>query len=140
MYLPRQPDPHATLWRLAGAAFAVGLAAIFAVAYAGRIPAIIGLLPHYDVYGHMALYGLLAYLMHRSLQRLGVRCGALTMPVGPVLILALAAAEELLQGLSPLRSASWRDLAADLAGMGLALLLDALWLRRQAGRRATGIA
>ena len=69
MRLTRRPDPHVRRWQLAWLTFAGLLAGIFALAYVGRIPRIIALLPHYDIWGHLVLYGLLAYLTHRGLQR-----------------------------------------------------------------------
>ena len=131
-----QPDPHAGRWRLALLLFAALLAAIFALAYAGLIPTAIAAVPHYDTWGHAALYGLLCYLAHRALQRRAWLLGRLRLPLALPLILSLAAAEELLQQLSPRRTASLADLAADLAGMALVLALDAALLRLRRRRSA----
>lgn len=136
MRLTRRPDPHVRRWQLAWLTFAGLLAGIFALAYVGRIPRIIALLPHYDIWGHLVLYGLLAYLTHRGLQRASLQRSALTLPLALPSVFTLAAVEELLQGLAPLRSASWRDLAADLAGMLIALGVDVLWLRLHQERAA----
>lgn len=131
--LTRQPDPQARRRALALLAFAALLAGIFALAYAGRVPGLIAALPHYDAYGHVILYGLLCYLAHRACQRLSLRATGTRLPGLPLALmatLAVAVAEELLQDLSPVRTVSWRDVAADLAGMLMALAFDAVWQRR----------
>lgn len=102
------------------------LALIILQAYRGRIPAVIAMIPHYDTIGHTVLLGLGAYLLHRALNRRMFRVGPLQLPLGPALILLVAALEEALQMLSPLRTTSLVDLSADVLGISCAYLLDRL--------------
>lgn len=100
------------LWIGALVLQALGMLVILVLAYTGALPILWYAVPGFDLLGHAGLYGALALFADRSLGRratLGVR-------VGPALVLFLAAAEEALQALSPHRTASPWDLAADVVG------------------------
>ena len=122
-----QHETHARRWVCALIVFALALAAIFALAYLGRIPGIIAAVPHYDAYGHAILYGLLGYLAHRAWQRCTLVCGQVRVPLALPLTLTIAGIEEALQRLSPLRTASLRDIAWGAVGIVVAFVADAFW-------------
>lgn len=117
----------------------VGYLAIIAVidvsAYLRLIPAVVSTIPYYDTFGHVFLIGLAGYLTHRAMARRTLRLGPLAVPLGLVLVAALAGLEELLQTLSPAREACVSDFLADLTGIAAFGLLDA-WLRRSKLRRS----
>lgn len=105
-------------------------------AYLGVLPAKLRDIPWYDTLGHFGLLGLAGLLLHRALDRRSFRLGALALPIGPVLVLAGSAVEELLQVMSPRRSPSLGDFAADVAGIALFWALDTAWHRRRQPARA----
>ncbi|WP_437520768.1 hypothetical protein WME79_27740 [Sorangium sp. So ce726] len=112
------------------------VAAASAGAYTGLLPTSLPSVPHADLAMHALGFGLLAVcvdgsLGHRPLHRV------LPFPrLGPALVLAGAGLEELAQGLSPRRTSSLADFAADTAGV---LLLS--WMAgRIWGAEATGSA
>ncbi|HSN97295.1 MAG TPA: hypothetical protein VLS89_03320 [Candidatus Nanopelagicales bacterium] len=111
-----------------GAVLALVVAASFG-AYLDVLPRDLGFL-HADLLCHALLFGLLAAsldgaLAHRPL----LRC-APEPRLAPVLVLSVAGLEELAQGLSPHRSSTLSDFAADTAGV---LLLS--WLVARRARR-----
>lgn len=92
------------------------------MAYLHILPAI-GLLqlPHADKVMHFTLFGMVAFFGELWLRGQRWR-GA---PVSLLLLLSLAATEELAQTRSPYRTADLGDLACDVMGMGVACLLAA---------------
>jgi len=98
-------------------------------AYLGLIPAGVRAIPLYDTFGHFGLLGLAGLLLHRALGRRAVRVRGVPLPLGPLLVVVGAAAEEALQVFSPVREACLSDFAADVVGIALFWGLDAVWHR-----------
>jgi VanZ family protein len=101
------------------------------LAYLGRLP--LGLLrvEGLDVVLHFTLFGLVAFCLYPWLAAHHRR-----LPLGPAALAVLvpftaAALEEGAQWFSPLRSASWLDLGADLAGMCLGVAISQRLGRKQ---------
>lgn len=114
--------------RIAFTGYSVLLLVIFALAYLQLIPTTLRAVPLYDSLGHLILLGIAAWLGRRAWDaRWPV--GPFRLPVVPLLVALTAAAEELAQALSTVRTASWRDLAMSLTGICLGT-----WL---AGRRGS---
>lgn len=107
---------------------------ILALAYTGRLPAVLGVIPYYDTLGHFTLMGLSAWLAHRAGGRRWAVIGRLRFPLWPVVVAAVVVIEEALQALSPNRTSSWSDLAAGFLGMTLMVGFDE-W--RAKGRKPT---
>jgi hypothetical protein len=101
------------LWTGALVLQALGMLVILALAYADALPTLWYAGSGFDLLGHAALFGTLALLADRALGCRAIR----GVRLGPALVLLLAAAEECLQALSPHRTASPWDLAADVAGV-----------------------
>jgi hypothetical protein len=118
-------------------AFAAQLGVVTAIvvaAYLGRLPGWVGRIPHFDLAAHAILFGLLGALLDGALGHRPLGPGRATrVGLGPVLVLAAAAAEEVAQLLSPRRSASLADFAADVVGVALLTWLARWWTRRGAG-------
>lgn len=111
-------------WTAALAAYLMILVLIVALAYLGLIPTELGYIPCYDTIGHFMLMGSAAYLAHRALNRRTLRVCRWCLPMGPLLIAALAFGEEGMQMLSPYRTFSLSDMLSDLSGMLFFLWLD----------------
>ena len=112
------------LWRLALAAHIVLLGVVLAMAYTHNLPAFIGRTISDDV-GHFVLIGLLSLLAHRAFNRPMIQVTTdLALPLAPLAVAALASFEEAVQILSPNRSQSLTDLAADMIGIIFFLALD----------------
>jgi hypothetical protein len=107
------------------------LLVILFLAYTGMIPVEIAAVPAYDTVGHFVLLGLAAYLGHRASGRLTVTVVRLRLPLVPLLVALVAVFEEALQGLSPYRTQSLTDLAADMCGI---LFFYSLDIRANIGR------
>ncbi|CAN94719.1 MULTISPECIES: hypothetical protein [Sorangium] len=104
-------------------------AAAAAGAYLGLLPTSLPSVPHADLAAHALGFGLLALCVDGALgYRPILRRGPAFPPLGPALVLAGAGLEELAQGLSPRRTSSLADFAADAAGV---LVLS--WLARPSG-------
>ncbi|NLG49109.1 MAG: VanZ family protein [Chloroflexi bacterium] len=111
-------------WAAAFVAYLLVLAAIVWLAYLRLIPTELGYIPFYDTIGHFGLLGSAAYLSHRALNRRAVRVWRWRLPVGPMLVAALAFGEECSQMFSPYRTFSLSDMLADLGGILFFLWLD----------------
>jgi VanZ family protein len=87
--------------------------------------------------GHVPAYGLLGFFVTRALRRRARHAGWSLVVVGVV-----GGIDELLQGTTPWRHASWADLGLDLvggaAGLGLALWWDARRAQRSRERQVVG--
>lgn len=114
-------------------AFALHLALVTSIAvaaYTGHVhlPAS---LPQIDKVGHALFFGLLGALAHGALAFRRVK----GIPLGPLLVLLAAGIEELCQGLSPHRTMSIFDYAADVLGVVVMVaLLDLKLLAPRAAR------
>ncbi|HTN82199.1 MAG TPA: hypothetical protein VL242_00870, partial [Sorangium sp.] len=100
-------------------------------AYLGLIPTSLPSVPHADLAGHALGFGLLAVCVDGALGHRPMLRGLPFPRLGPALVLAGAGLEELAQGLSPRRTSSLADFAADTVGV---LLLSWLALRHGAAR------
>jgi VanZ family protein len=118
------------IWRGAFAVYLAILALIIVLAYLGLIPTEIAYIPYYDTIGHFALLGIASYLLHRALDRRAWPIGNIRVPAGPLIVAAVALVEESAQSLSPIRTFSLFDYAADLVGIWGAYWLD-LHLRQR---------
>ncbi|MCC6556999.1 MAG: hypothetical protein IT372_28950 [Polyangiaceae bacterium] len=114
-------------WRIGFAIQAALVCLISAGAYAGVLPTSLRALARADLLGHAVLIGLLAGSLDGALGFRRLLRGAAFPRLAPVLVLALAGAEEIAQGLSPRRSSSLSDYAADVVGVCLFC-----WLARRA--------
>lgn len=84
-----------------------------------------------DKVGHFGMFAVLGALLAHGLQRAQLRASI----AWPLLAgLVIGAADELHQRTVPGRSAEWGDLAADVAGCAVALLLARRALERRARR------
>lgn len=105
-------------------------------AYLGILPTKLRAIPLYDTIGHFGLLGIAGLLLHRALGRRSVRVKGVPLPVGPMLVVIGAAAEELLQIFSPVRECCFSDFAADVVGIALFWGIDTLWHRTRQPARA----
>lgn len=123
---PVPPPALLRLYRigLAGHTGLIGL--ISAGAYAGVLPTQIKALPYYDTVLHFLLVGMFGFFLDAALSHRALVRVPFVPRVGPAIALLLAATEELLQRLSPRRSSSWGDFAANTIG-----ILVCAWLAKQ---------
>jgi VanZ family protein len=129
-------------WR---AAFVVQLVAVVAIAtgaYLGRLPTFYQRIPHADLVAHAVLFGLLAGFLDGALGHRPLLRGRLPwLRLAPVVVLAVAAVEEIAQRLSPRRTSSFSDYAADLVGVVLFVWLAGrvtAWHERRQGTSRPG--
>jgi hypothetical protein len=102
------------------------IVAIAAGAYAGVLPTRIAIIPHYDTIMHFVLVGMFGFFLDGALAHRPI-VGVPFLPrLGPGIALSLAATEEYLQRLSPRRSSSWGDFAANALG-----ILVCAWLAKR---------
>jgi hypothetical protein len=126
-------------YRIGLAAHFTLIALIDAGAYLGLIPTKITVVPHYDLFMHFLLVGMFGFfldgaLLHRPIVRV-----PFFPRLGPMIALGLAATEEFLQRLSPRRSSSWSDFAANASGiLFCAWLATRLTLSNSARHAALG--
>lgn len=111
----------------------VGFVAIFAgclaascLAYGGLIRLEVLGVPHLDFVAHLVFIGLLAFFADGLI---GERPAFGALRLGPALVLAAAAADEVLQRFSANRSSTWSDFVADAIGVTLGGLAAARVLR-----------
>jgi VanZ family protein len=114
-------------WRAGFAVQSVLVSLISAGAYLGVLPTSLRAVAHADLVMHVLLIGLLAFFLDGALGYRPLRRGAPFPRLAPALVLLLAGAEEIAQGLSPRRSSSLSDYAADVLGVCLFC-----WLSRRA--------
>lgn len=116
-----------TVYRIGLLGHTALIGAIAAFAYAGRLPRGITVVPYYDTITHFVLLGLFGFfldgaLAHRrvdsraSLPR-SISWEALVPRLGTTIALVLATTEEIAQRLSPRRSSTWSDFAANTMGI-----------------------
>ena len=90
---------------------------ILLLAYTGKLPAQLAVIPNYDKLAHLILYAIATYLGHRTLR--WRRIGRINVPVWVLLFAVLTTIEEGMQAFSPNRSLDWGDLVMSLLGVGL---------------------
>ncbi|MBI2892557.1 MAG: VanZ family protein [Deltaproteobacteria bacterium] len=120
-------------WRFIFAFYVPLIAAIDLCAYLRLLPGWLGSIPYYDTIIHFLGLGFLGYVTHRALDRRASRLLGVALPVGPLLVGALAAADEIMQRFSTARSSNVGDLAANLSGVAVFYLVDR-WLAGRPGR------
>ncbi len=87
-------------------------------AYLGILPPAYKGLPRYDLLGHLNLVGLLAFFLDGVLRFRPLIPGKfLFIRLAPVIMLCIAAVEEIAQSFSPRRTASVEDFIADAIGI-----------------------
>lgn len=132
---PKPPPSLQRFYRVGLLLHTAAICTIAACAYAGMLPSAITVVPHYDTITHFLLVGMFGFfldgaLAHRPLVRAGSRddssanggapsrAGLAFVPrVGTAIALALATTEEIAQRLSPRRSSTWSDFAANTTGI-----------------------
>lgn len=87
------------------------------MAYLGLLPMYLLTWTYADKVLHMILIGSLAFWLNFRLPDWQLQMGRLRLPIAVVLPFALAAAEEVMQSWSPLRTFDLVDLASDLVGL-----------------------
>ncbi len=108
-------------------------------AYLGLLPTAYKGLPRYDLLGHFILVGLLAFFLDGVLRFRPLIPGKLMfIRVAPVIILGIAALEELAQSLSSRRTSSLEDFLADAIGIILCSWL-AKYLVERSERKESSI-
>lgn len=108
-------------WKVGLTLHAAFVIIIAVSAYLGVLPATYRVLPHADIIGHAVLIGLLAFFLDGTLRFRPLVSGRVpALRAAPVIILVIAGVEELAQSLSPRRTASLLDFAADVVGVCLA--------------------
>ncbi len=132
IYLPMSKR----FWRIGLGLHMTFVTCVGICAYLGILPNPSAYFPRYDIPGHLIFIGLIAFFLDGVLgfrPLFGERLPWLRL--APVLVLALAGLEELAQALSPNRSCSIVDFAADALGIfffsWLALKLDRWRAARQ---------
>jgi VanZ family protein len=73
--------------------------------------------PPYDQLGHFILYGIASFLCHRATGKKNMNLFNYSIPFGPVIFTIFTAAEEMLQGILPNRSASIEDFLFSFCGI-----------------------
>jgi len=104
------------LWLVGFASVASICVVASCLAYGGTLRLEALGVPHIDFVGHLVFMGLLACFADGML---GHRAVARTVRLGPALVLAAAATDEVLQRFSIHRSSSWSDFVADAIGVTL---------------------
>jgi hypothetical protein len=121
------------LWAAGFYAHLALVTAIVTVAYLGWLPDV-GPVGRFDYVGHAVMIGLLAFFLDGALgfrPLLGQRRPRLAwLRLAPVVVIAVAGAEELAQALSPHRTCSLSDFAGDVVGV-IALSALARWIDRR---------
>lgn len=72
---------------------------------------------NYDKLGHFILLGIAGFLSHQALGRRTIATRGVKIPLGPLLVTVFSLIDEYLQMLSPARSFSLTDLAANWIGI-----------------------
>ena len=91
--------------------------AIGLFAYQGSLWKLLPGIPHFDTAGHFVLIGGLAFFLDGALGYRPLTPKAPWLRMAPVLVLSVAAVEEMAQALSPNRSSSLSDFVADSVGV-----------------------
>ncbi|NER26214.1 MAG: VanZ family protein [Symploca sp. SIO1C4] len=106
-------------WTITFSVYLAILISISLLAYLGVLPTKISTIPYYDKILHFILVGMASYLSHKALGRKMISLSFLpfALPLAPLIITMLAAMDESLQALSPLRSCSLLDMSANLLGI-----------------------
>lgn len=95
------------------------LMTIIISAYLKVLPVKSSSIPYYDTVGHFVLLGMAAFFGHLALNKRKISVGNISIPLAPLLVVIFCVIDELLQILSPYRSASFYDLAADFVGIAV---------------------
>lgn len=119
-----------------------GLALIYAslfgiivvLAYTGNLPAQLAIIPYYDKFGHVILYGVAAYLGHRLLSRFVFKLGRYRLPVWVLSFTIWTFVEEGMQFFAPTRSLDLMDLVCSVLGIVMGYGLA----QRELGRQNKG--
>ena len=96
---------------------------IIVSAYFGLIPTRLHDIPFYDSAGHFVLYGFWGYFFGNAFDRPIASVANFQIPSGIIVTVIIAAIEEFLQQLSPMRSFSVADLGFGLLGIALACVI-----------------
>ncbi len=120
--------------RLLTITFALFLVGLVALANAGRVPALFGIVAHLpggDATGHFLLIGAMAFLLNASLPVLRRPVGRFRLPRGSLILALVVTVEELSQLWLPARSFSWADLLGNYLGILILGGLGAFFFRER---------
>ena len=117
-------------WKIGFTIHACAVVMIATAAYLGILPTQYRVIPHADLIGHAVLIGALAFFAD-GLLRFRPLISALRF--APFVVLLIAGIEEMAQSLSPRRTASLLDFAADVGGVFIAS-----WLARALDKKCGG--
>lgn len=120
-------------WAMTTGGFLAILMGIFAAAYMRMVPVKLASVPFYDSIGHATLYGILAFFLNLALNGRHVQFphSRLRIPLALLLVIAFGALDELLQTMSPFRTADLHDFAADVLGAIIFISLSFHFLTRE---------
>jgi VanZ family protein len=124
--IPVPPPSLGRFYRLGLAAHTTLIAWISVGAYAGLLPTQIRAIPFYDTVLHFLLVGMFGFFLDGALAHRPIVAARFFPRLGPGIALLLAATEETLQRLSPRRSSSLGDFAANTIG-----ILVCAWLAKR---------
>jgi len=113
------------------------IAVVTQMAYLDALPWDLLTWPFADKVLHCFLFGAVAFWLNLWSAGHKVKIGPWLLPLALLLPFTVAAVEEGLQSFSPLRSADWTDLVADLLGLLLFWQLSVRFMQR--GRRKVGV-
>ncbi len=115
---PSLSRPVNRRWAIALVAYLSLIIGIAVIAYQNALPThILNRIPCYDLIGHFFLMGMAAYLTHRTLQRRRIFLFSISLPMGPTVIGLMTVLDEMMQSFSPVRTMSWLDFLANVAGI-----------------------
>jgi VanZ family protein len=87
--------------------------------------------PPYDKLGHFVLYGIASFLCHRATGKKNMNFFNYSIPFGPAIFTIFTAAEEMLQGILPNRSASIEDFLFSFCGIAVFYWIGEVWDRKK---------
>ncbi len=115
------------IWKYIFIFYILILLFISIAAYLRIIPNEIKQFPHYDTLLHFILLGFASYFAHQAFNRKYIWK---YIPLGPVIILLLAIAEESSQMFSDVRFFCFSDLLANISGIVFFYLFDLVFFKR----------
>lgn len=107
--------------------YAVFFGVILVLAYTGNLPSQLSIIPDYDKWGHVILYGIASYLGHRFLHQFTFRLGRYRLSLWVLTFSGWTLVEEGVQFFAPTRSLDALDLVC--SGLGIAI---GYWLANRA--------
>jgi len=122
------------IWIIAGFLYFLILLGIMLLADMGKLVNFPLAHPPYDKLGHFILYGIASFLCHRAINRRMMAIFNYPIPLGPFIFTIFTAAEEILQGILPNRSASIEDFIASFSGIVVFYGIGEVWDKKKADK------